>query len=251
MNKLLEVCCGSYSDALRAAQAGAKRIELNSALFLGGLTPSIGSLVETKEHTDLEVICMVRPRGAGFCYDHEDQKTMFMDAKLLLNNQADGIAFGFLNEDKTIDKANTKKMIKLIHQHGKKAVFHRAIDICLDIDYAIELLIKLGCDRILTSGSHATCEAGKAVLKSIQKKYGDSIEIVMGSGINEQNVQNLLMETGISQVHSSCKSFKTDPTTSSTLVSYQFFNTNDYDIVSYRKVKELLAKIESKGQQSH
>ncbi|MDF9824275.1 copper homeostasis protein [Breznakia sp. PF5-3] len=239
MNNLLEVCCGSFYDAFHAAQAGADRIELNSALFLGGLTPSIGSLVETKEHTNVKTICMVRPRAGGFCYDHEDQKTMFFDAKMLLDQHADGIAFGFLNEDKTIDKPATKKMIELIHSYGKEAVFHRAIDICLDIDGAIECLIKLGCDRILTSGSHANAEDGKTVLQSIQRKYGDKIEIVMGSGINERNVESLIEYTQITQVHSSCKAYKTDPTTSTKLVSYQFLNNNDYDIVSYHKVKAL------------
>ena len=68
MERMIEVCCGSYEDALASYKGGAKRIELNSALYLGGLTPTLASLILVKKHTDLKVITMVRPRGAGFCY---------------------------------------------------------------------------------------------------------------------------------------------------------------------------------------
>ena len=97
MDKIVEVCCGSYYDALQAQYGGARRIELNSALHLGGLTPSLATLLKVKDNTDLEVICMVRPRGAGFCYNDEDFEVMKLDAEILLDNGADGIAFGVLS----------------------------------------------------------------------------------------------------------------------------------------------------------
>ena len=100
---MIEICCGSYEDALNAYYGGAKRIELNSALHLGGLTPSIGSLKLTKNTTNLKVICMVRPRGAGFCYTDIEFKQMMIEAKDLLENGADGIAFGFLLKNHEID----------------------------------------------------------------------------------------------------------------------------------------------------
>lgn len=98
MNKL-EVCCGSYEDAMNAYHGGAKRIELNSALALGGLTPTIASLELIKNNTDLEVICMVRPRGAGFVYNELQSEQMIIEAEELLEHGADGIAFGFLDSD--------------------------------------------------------------------------------------------------------------------------------------------------------
>ena len=103
MDRVIEICCGSYYDALMAYKGGAKRIELNSALYLGGLTPTLASLIMTKENTDLKVICMVRPRSAGFCYLDEDYEVMLRDAELLLKNGADGIAFGFLDENSEIE----------------------------------------------------------------------------------------------------------------------------------------------------
>lgn len=100
---MLEICCGSHEDALAAYNGGAKQIELNAALALGGLTPSLASLTLTKRHTDLKVICMVRPRGGGFCYSEKEFEVMMADCQLLLVNGADGIVFGFLNPDLTID----------------------------------------------------------------------------------------------------------------------------------------------------
>ena len=143
MKYTLEICAGSYYDALEACKGQADRIELNSALHLGGLTPSLASLILTKTSTDLKVICMVRPRGGGFCYGEADTQTMYADAKLLLENGADGIAFGFLNEDYTIDIPKTEHMVSIIKQYNKEAVFHRAFD-CTDDPYSsIETLIKL------------------------------------------------------------------------------------------------------------
>ena len=150
MKYTLEICAGSYYDALEACKGQADRIELNSALHLGGLTPSLASLILTKTSTDLKVICMVRPRGGGFCYGEADTQTMYADAKLLLENGADGIAFGFLNEDYTIDIPKTEHMVSIIKQYNKETVFHRAFD-CTDDPYSsIETLIKLKIDRVLT-----------------------------------------------------------------------------------------------------
>ena len=152
MNKIVEICCGSYEDALNAYKGGAQRIELNSALYLGGLTPSIASLIKTKQNTDLKVIVMIRPRGAGFYYSEEDYEVMKEDCRLMLEHGADGIAFGFLNKDFSIDLKRTKEFIDIIKSYNKEAVFHRAFD-CTSHPYqAIEQLIELGVNRILTSG---------------------------------------------------------------------------------------------------
>ena len=142
MDRIIEICCGSYEDAINAYRSGAKRIELNSALHLGGLTPSIATLELIKRNTDLEVICMVRPRGAGFCYSDLEKKQIFAEAKALLEHGADGLAFGFLTEDRTIDLECTQKMVNLVHHYGKTAVFHRAFDCGKDDKTAINELIK-------------------------------------------------------------------------------------------------------------
>ena len=126
---MIEVCCGSYKDGLRAYKGGATRIELNSALYLGGLTPSVASLKLLKRETTLTIICMVRPRGAGFTYDETEYKQMLLEAEDLLENGADGLAFGFLKSDHTIDVKRTREFVELIHKYNRTAVFLSLIHI--------------------------------------------------------------------------------------------------------------------------
>ena len=121
MEKIVEICCGSYEDAYNADRAGAKRIELNSALHLGGLTPSLATLVLTKKNTNLSVISMLRPRGAGFHYSDVDYEVMKMDAELLMKNGSDGLAFGFLTEDGEVDKEKTAEIVKIIKEYNGEA----------------------------------------------------------------------------------------------------------------------------------
>lgn len=247
MRRLVEICCGSYEDAISAIAGGAQRIELNSALFMGGLTPSLGTLRLVKQASMCEVIAMVRPRGAGFCYHRHDRKVMLEDAALLLENGADGIAFGFLTENKTIDINSSKAMIELIHSFHKQAVFHRAFDCCHDPYQAMEQLIALGVDRVLTSGTQASAIQGKDIIKALQQRYGKKIEILAGSGINEANAKELMDYCGISQIHSSCKSWIVDPTTQTSSVSYAYGLeklANSYDVVDEAKVKALIESIQ-------
>lgn len=243
MEKIVEICCGSYEDALSSYRGGAKRIELNSALHLGGLTPSLATLKLTKENTDLKVICMVRPRGAGFHYTDVEFEVMKYDARILMENGSDGLAFGFLDENGNIDIDQTKQMIDIVKEYHGEAVFHRAYDCVNDPYKAIETLIELGVDRVLTSGLEPKAMEGIELIKELQEKYGDHIEILAGSGMNATNANEMIEKTGIYQVHSSCKDWVNDPTTSCHHVSYSFAlapHENDYDIVSQELVEKIV-----------
>ena len=242
--KIVEICCGGYYDALNAYKGGAKRIELNSALHLGGLTPSLASLILTKQNTDLKVICMIRPRGAGFNYSEEDYLVMKEDCRILMENGADGIAFGFLNDDYTINIERTKEIVGIIKSYNGEAVFHRAFDCTKDAYRSIELLIELGVDRVLTSGQKDKAMDGKDLIKELQSRYGDQIEILAGSGINKSNTLEMMDYTGISQVHSSCKDWKEDVTTTGEYVSYRYTDYDQYDVVSEVLVSELISLVE-------
>lgn len=247
MKRIIEVCAGSYYDCVQAQAGGASRVELNSALHLGGLTPSVASLVLTKQHTSLKVITMVRPRGAGFHYHQEDFQTMLLDVDSMLQNGADGIAFGCLDEHGNVDVAQTKAIIDKIKAKGKEVVFHRAFDCVSDPYQAIETLIELGVDRILTSGLQAKAMQGKELIKELQIKYGDRIELLAGSGMNASNALEMMEYTGISQVHSSCKDWLLDPTTTMNNVSYSYGegqHQNDYDVVDKELVVKLINSIQ-------
>ena len=246
MQYIVEVCAGSYQDCLAAYQAGAERVELNSALSVGGLTCGISTLKKVKENTDLQVICMVRPRAGGFCYDWEDVQVMFEDAEMLLKHGADGIAFGFLNQDGTVQTEYTKQMADKIHDFHGTAVFHRAFDVASDPYDTISKLINCNIDRVLTSGRQTKAIEGIELIKELQKNYGEQIEILPGSGINAENVRQILMETGVHQIHSSCKGYKNDPTTSRNQVSYSYLDenhVNDYDVVDMELVRKLLNSV--------
>ena len=243
---LFEVCAGSVQDCINAQLGGADRVELNSALHLGGLTPSLAMLKLVKEKTSLKVVCMDRPRAAGFCYDDVEIETMFEDAKILLENGADGISFGFLNSDATINVTETKKMVELIHQYQKEAVFHRAFDCVDDPMHAVKQLIDCGVDRILTSGLQPTAMQGTSVLEKLQSAFGDQIELLAGSGINANNIRALKEQTGLHQFHGSCKEWCKDPTTTVGNVSYAYHESDDYDCVSLEKVRSIVQELRGK-----
>ena len=171
---------------------------------------------------------------------------MFEDAKILLENGADGISFGFLNSDATINVTETKKMVELIHQYQKEAVFHRAFDCVDDPMHAIKQLIDCGVDRILTSGLQPTAMQGASVLEKLQSAFGDQIELLAGSGINANNIRALKEQTGLHQFHGSCKEWCKDPTTTVGNVSYAYHESDDYDCVSLEKVRSIVQELRGK-----
>ncbi|MDD6468244.1 MAG: copper homeostasis protein CutC [Erysipelotrichaceae bacterium] len=242
---IVEICCGSYEDCLTAQAVGASRVELNSALFLGGLTPSLASLQLTKQHTPLKVICMLRPRGAGFCYSDDEFSVMLADCRLLMEHGADGISFGILTEDGKVDVTRSRQIVELVKSYGadKEVVFHRAFDCVDDAEESILALIDMGIDRVLTSGLQASAIRGMEVIRFLQEHYGNQIEILAGSGINETNVAKLIQDTKISQVHSSCKGWKEDLTTCRKAVSYSYHDQNSYDVVDATKAKALIEAV--------
>lgn len=249
MEKIVEVCCGSYEDAWNAFQAGAKRIELNSALHLGGLTPSLATLILTKKNTNLKVITMIRPRGAGFHYTDKEFEVMKADAQIMMENHADGIAFGCLDENGNINISQTKEMIDIVKRYNGEVVFHRAFDCVKDPYSTIEQLIELGVDRVLTSGLENKAIEGKKLIKNLQERYGKDIEILAGSGINASNALEIMKDTGIYQVHSSCKEWINDPTTACHHVSYSYAENPhelDYDVVSRQLVKQIVNTVKKK-----
>lgn len=243
MKTTVEICTGSYADCMAAFHGGAERVELNSALSVGGLTASVAVLRRVKKETTLKVICMVRPRAGGFCYDEAETKIMMEEARLLLENGADGIAFGFLHADGTVHRERTLQMSELIHSFGKEAVFHRAFDVTKDPFQAMEVLLSCKIDRLLTSGQRAKAMQGSELIAQLQDRFGDRIEILAGSGVNAQNAGELLAHTGIRQVHSSCKGYRLDPTTASEHVSYAYLDdahAMEYDVVEETLVRALI-----------
>ena len=240
---IVEVSCGSYEDCYSSYLGKAQRVELNSALYMGGLTPSLSSLILTKKNTDLQVVCMVRCRGGSFAHTELEYEQMYEDAKILLENGADGIVFGFLNEDCTIDIEHTRKMVNIIKGYKKETVIHRAFDSCKDMDKAIKTLIDLNVDRVLTGGFVYNAEEGIERLTYLQDTYGADIEIVAAGGIKANNAKKIIEETKVRQVHSSCKKWVKTNTTANPYVDFSY-DEKGYDCVDVKLVSDLVASVE-------
>ena len=206
---LLEVCCGSADDVIEAERGGADRVELNSNLFQGGLTPSIGTLEVVKERVNIPVMTMVRPRSGGFCYTEMEYRTAQADAKALLRGGADGLVFGFLNADGTVDVNRTREMVSLAE--GRPCVFHRAFDVVPDWKRALEQLIEAGITRVLTSGQESDVFFAMDTIAEMIRFAGDAIEILPGAGITRRNVGRFVAATGCTQVHLAAHRTLPDP----------------------------------------
>lgn len=244
-NIKIEACCGSVRDVLVADKLNFDQIELNSSLEMDGMTPSLGSLIKAKEVTDIPIFPMVRARPQGFNYTEEDYQSMLYDAKKFIEYGADGIVFGFLNADASINKERVKAMVEIIGD--KDVIFHRTFDFTKDLEESIKILIELKVDRVLTSGGQNEILDNLDILKKLQEDYGDKIEIIIGGGIRPYNVKKVLEYTKIKQVHFSGRQKIFDEST------YHMGKSKDkidyaYEGVCEGKLREIIRQVERVGE---
>ena len=217
---LVEVCCGSADDVIEAYHAGADRVELNSNLFHGGLTPTLGSLLVAKRETGMKIMTMVRPREGGFRYTDAEFAVAVEDAKQLLAHGSDGLVFGFLQEDGTVDARRTAVLADMARSAGKEAVFHRAIDVVPDWKAALDRLIGLGITRVLTSGQEPDVFYGLETVREMIEYAAGRIEILPGAGITAKNCRRVVEETGTTQIHIAAHRRMTDTSTANNRAIY-------------------------------
>jgi len=196
---LLEVCCGSLPDAVAAERGGADRVELCSALFLGGLTPSWATIQEVKARLRIPFVVLLRPRSGGFCYSQEEMRVLERDAELAIASGAEGIVVGILQPDGRLDTERCKRIRKIAG--AKEIVFHRAFDVVPDPMRTLDEVIDLGFTRVLTSGQSKSALEGVELIKRLIDHARNRIEILPGSGIRPENVRELIELSGCDQVH--------------------------------------------------
>lgn len=242
---LIEVCCGSIQDAIEAEKGGADRIELNSNIMFGGLTPSAGAIIEAKNKLNIPVMVMIRPREGGFCYSKGEKMVMEQDVKIALQCGADGIVFGILKENGEIDLEECKRIIDLAGD--KEVVFHRALDVVPDVFKALDTLMSLGVKRVLTKGQENTLEEGTDLLIEMIKYCGNRLEILPG-GVKLHNVEEYTPKLGCNQIH--IASFIQRFDTSVNERPHVFFGTasksieDRYGLIDYNFVKQIREKID-------
>jgi copper homeostasis protein len=200
---ILEICADSVESAVAAEIGGSHRIELCSDLLEGGVTPGPGLIGTVRERVSMDLHVMIRPRGGDFCYSADEFETMKQDVVAVKQLGADGIVFGILIEDGSVDVQRTRLLIDLARP--LKATFHRAFDMTNHLDRALEDVIAAGVDRILTSGGEQTAEAGMATIAKLEKLANERLVIMAGGGITQNNVRNIIANTGVSEIHASVR----------------------------------------------
>lgn len=200
----IEICCNSLQSALNAQKAGADRIELCSGLLEGGITPSLGLIEEVIAQLKIPVYILIRPRGGDFCYTDEEIKVMLRDIEWCKQSGVKGIVSGVLNDDTTINRNKTKLLFQATEMLD--FTFHRAFDVVNDQMMTIQILKEMGCKRILTSGGSAIAFNGRKNINEFVKEAGTELSIMPGGGVDEKNIQPLIRETGIHEIHFSATS---------------------------------------------
>lgn len=203
---LLEVCAGSIQSAVEAQQGGAFRIELCDNLAQGGTTPSLSQITKSKQLIDIQINTLIRPREGDFLYSDLEFETMKQDIHYCGQTKCNGVVFGILNSDGSIDKKRNQELVEIAHQYGMEVTFHRAFDRSSNLYKALEDIIEIGCSRILTSGGKKTALEGKEIIQQLIEKAADKIIIMPGGGITEDNVKDLVNSTGLKEFHGSFRS---------------------------------------------
>lgn len=196
---LIEICAGSVESAIAASKGGAHRIELCSALSEGGLTPSQAMIEYVKTNLKIETFVLIRPRAGDFSYSRAEFEVMKSDIFSAKVKGADGIVIGMINTDGTVDTCRIKEVIEMARP--MQVTFHRAFDLTRNPFEALETIIELGCQRILTSGQASSAPAGAALIAELVQQAGSRIIIMPGGGINASNLMDLFAVTRAAEFH--------------------------------------------------
>ncbi len=203
MSFKLEICCFNLSSALIAQDAGADRVELCAAPAEGGTTPSLGVIRTARERLHIELYPIIRPRGGDFLFSDTEFRIMQQDVILCREAGCDGVVIGLLHADGSVDRDRCARLVELAYPLG--VTFHRAFDWTADPYQALETIIDIGCERILSSGQRPTAPEGAELIGDLVKRADQRIIIMPGSGLRAANIAALAQCTGASEYHSSAR----------------------------------------------
>jgi copper homeostasis protein len=179
---IVEVCVDSLDSALAAERGGAQRVELCSGLMEGGVTPSAGLIATTRQKVSIGLHVMIRPRPGDFCYSPDEFSVMQRDVLMAKQLGADGLVFGILDLDGSVDVPKTRQLVELARP--LKTTYHRAFDMSADLGRSLEQVIETGADRILTSGGEPTAVEGAETLRSLVELANGRVIVMACGGID-------------------------------------------------------------------
>jgi copper homeostasis protein len=200
---VLEVAANSVASALAAEAGGAARVELCSALELGGLTPSHAAIAVAVERLRVPVHVLIRPRAGDFAFDDLECEVMRRDIQTCKALGCAGVVIGVLTADGDVDVARCRALMDIAN--GLSVTFHRAYDFARDPERALEAVIALGCDRLLTSGQAADALAGAPLIRKLVERARGRITVMPGGGIDARNIAAIAEATGAREFHASAK----------------------------------------------
>lgn len=203
MSFILEIATSDFVTTRSAVEGGADRIELCANLYEGGTTPSYATIRKCREAFAVSLYPIIRPRGGDFLYTDEEFEIMLQDVRLCKQLGCDGVVTGLLNSDGVIDVLRTAKLAEAAYPMG--VTIHRAFDRCRDPFGALEQIIELGCERILTSGQQPSVTDGVQLVADLNRHAGERIIIMPGSGVRKENIKMLAEKTGCTEFHSSLR----------------------------------------------
>ncbi|XP_029465944.1 copper homeostasis protein cutC homolog isoform X2 [Rhinatrema bivittatum] len=245
---LMEVCVDSVESAVNAERGGAGRIELCSSLLEGGITPSMGVLQVVKQYIQIPVFVMIRPRGGDFLYSDREVEVMKADIRHAKIHGADGLVFGALTEDGRIDTELCMELLAV--SRPLPVTFHRAFDMVHDPLVAIETLISLGFERVLTSGCDSSALEGLPLIKRIVEQAKGRIIVMPGGGVTERNLQRILEGSGVQEFHCSARSprdsgmkFRNNCVSMGTPLSTSEYSTKVTDVTKVRTLNAMAKNI--------
>jgi copper homeostasis protein len=200
---LVEVCVDSAEGCAAAHEGGADRVELVASLAEGGLTPSLGTIEIARAVAPIPIVLMIRPRGGDFVYSPHELATMERDIHFAKELDVAGVALGVLRADGTVDRERMRALVELVRP--LEVCFHRAFDMTRDPLEALETLIGLGIDRVLTSGQSASALEGVECIAALVRAARGRITVMAGGGVRAENVRRIVDASGVSAVHSSAR----------------------------------------------
>ena len=201
---LLEIAANSLASAIVARDGGADRVELCTNLREGGTTPSFGSIAAVRDELQIPLYVLIRPRTGDFLYDESERGLMLRDIDACVRLGCDGVVLGALDAEGNVDMAACRQLIDAARPLG--VTFHRAFDVANDQARALEDLIRLGCQRVLTSGACASAEEGAERIAALVRQASERICVMAGAGINADNILKLAIRTGAGEFHASASS---------------------------------------------
>lgn len=201
---IIEIATSDYGSTSEAVAGGADRIELCTNLGEGGTTPSYGLIKKCTEAFHVPLYPIIRVRGGDFLYTSDELECMLADVLVCRELGCEGVVFGALNRDATIDTVALRRIVDAAYP--MKVTFHRAFDRCLDPFAALEQIIEAGCERILTSGQAFTAQEGMDLIGQLYEKARQRIVIMPGSGVRPDNIARLALQTGCYEFHASLRS---------------------------------------------